>query len=148
MNAAQKRTWFNFAISFATLVISAAVIAYIRQNEINIYDMSKITRFRILSLFMTIPLILIVIIQWRWKKVKVYDERDKLIDRKANAIGMVGAFIFLGGAGWFLCVTTRMGSIRASFIVMPLVYLACFVWILVSSVAALIQYGRGGKENE
>ena len=143
MNRAQKRTWLNFAISLATLVISAAVIVYIQRNEINIYDMSKLTRLRILSLLMTIPLILIVIIQWRWKKN--YDERDKEIDRKAVICGSTGAFIFLAGAGWYLCVITKMGSIKAA-LIMLLVYLAAFVWFFVSSVAALIQYGRGGKE--
>lgn len=142
MNKAQKRTFICLAISFATLVISAAIIAYIWRNEINIYDLSKPTRFRILSLLMTIPLILIVITKWRWKKV--YDERDKQIDRKAIVCGSTGAFIFLGGAGWLLSVMTKMGSIKAPLVIL-LVYLACFVWILVSSVAALIQYGWKAK---
>ncbi len=142
MNKAQKRTFICLAISFATLVTSAAIIAYIWRNEINIYDLSKPTRLRILSLFMTIPLILIVIANWRWKKV--YDERDKQIDRKAIVCGSIGAFIFLGGAGWLLSVMTKMGSIKAPLVIL-LVYLACFVWILVSSVAALIQYGWESK---
>ncbi|MHC4571822.1 MAG: hypothetical protein ACYS0C_07085 [Planctomycetota bacterium] len=102
-------------------------------------------RIRILGLFSAIPLILIVIIAWRWRKD--YDERDMLIDRKANAIGIVGAFGFLAGAGWFLSVMTKMGSVRAP-LICTLVYLACFVWILVSSMAALVQYGRGGKNHE
>ena len=101
-------------------------------------------RTRLIGLICTIPLILIVIISMRFRK-KIYDERDTIIDRKANGFGLVGAFIFMGGAGWFLSVITRMGSIKASVITL-LVYIACFVWILVSSVAALIQYGRGGKE--
>ena len=138
MNKAQKRTWLCFLISFATLVVSTAVITYIRQNEIDIYDLSKPARMRILSLLMTIPLILIVITNWRWKKV--YDERDLQIDRKAIVCGSIGAFIFLGGAGWLLSVMTKMGSIKAPLVIL-LVYLACFVWVLVSSTAALIQYG-------
>ena len=142
MNKAQKRTWLCFAISLATIIIAAVVITYIRQNEINIYDLSKPTRLRILSLFMTIPLILIVITNWHWKKV--YDERDKQIDRKAIVCGSIGAFIFLGGAGWLLSVMTKMGSIKAPLVIL-LVFLACFVWILVSSVAALIQYGWESK---
>jgi predicted Na+-dependent transporter len=139
MNKAQKRTWLSFAISLATILISAVVITYIRQSEINIFDLSKPTRFRILGFSCTIPLILIVILQMRFPKKK-YDERDKLIERKANAIGIVGAFIFLGGAAWLLSVMTKMGSIKAPLVTL-LVYLACFVWILVSSTAALIQYG-------
>jgi len=143
MNKAQKRAWLNFMVSLATLVISSVVITYVWRNEINIFDLSKPMRIRILGLFCTIPLILIVIIAWRWKKD--YDERDKLIDRKANAIGIVGAFVFLGAAAWFLSVMTRMGSIRVPLITF-LVYLACFVWILVSSMAALVQYGADAKE--
>ncbi len=143
MNKAQKRTWLCFAISLATILIAAIVTAFIRINQIDLYEA---TTFRLCGLFMTIPLILIVIIQWRWKKV--YDERDKQIDTKAIFIGSVGAFIFLAGAGGFyVLLAGRMGSIRASLII-TLVYLACFVWILVSSVAALIQYGWGGKDGE
>jgi hypothetical protein len=145
MNRAQKRAWVSLVISLVTLVISSVVIAYIWRNEINIYDLSKPTRLRILSLFCAIPLILIVITQWHWKKI--YDERDRLIEHKANYFGIVGAFIFLGGAGWFLSVMTKMGSIKAPLIIL-LVYLACFVWILVSSAAALVLYSRGGKNHE
>jgi hypothetical protein len=144
MNKAQQRTWLNFLISLATLVISSVVIAYVWRNEINVFDLSKPTRIRILGLFCTIPLIVVVIIGWRWRK-KDYDERDMLINRKANAIGIVGAFVFLGGAVWFLSVMTKMGSVRAPLVTF-LVYLACFVWILVTSIAALVQYGADAKE--
>ena len=143
MNKAQKRAWLNFMVSLATLVISSVVIAYVWRNEINIFDLSKPMRIRVLGLFCTIPLILIVIIALRWKKD--YDERDMLIDRKANAIGIVGAFVFLGGVAWFLSVMTKMGSIRVPLITF-LVYLACFVWILVTSIAALVQYRGCAKE--
>ena len=145
MNKAQKRTWLCFAISLATILIAAAVIAFIRINKIDIYEPT--TRFRMLGILCTIPLILIVIIGARFPK-KNFDERDKLIDRKANAIGIVGAFIFLAGAGsFYVLLAGRMGSIKAVLII-HLVYLACFVWILVSSVAALIQYGWRGKDGE
>ena len=141
MNKAQKRTWLCFAISLATILITAIVTAFIRINQIDIYEP---TTARPLGLLMTIPLILIVIISARFPK-KNFDERDKLIVRKANAIGIEGAFIFLAGAGaFYVLLIGRMGSIRAVLII-HLVYLACFVWILVSSAAALIQYGRTNK---
>jgi uncharacterized membrane protein len=101
--------------------------------------MTQPTRYIILGLLSAIPLLLIVIIDWRWKEV--YDERDKEIDNKAVICGAVAVFIFFAGAGWLLIVMTKMGSIKASLIIL-LVYLACFVWILVSSVFALVQYGR------
>ena len=142
MNKAQKRTWLRFAVSFTTILIAAIVISYIRRNAIDIYDMTQPARYRILGLLAAIPLILIVVIDWRWKKI--YDERDREIDRKAVIYGAVGAFFFLAGAGWLLVVITKMGSIKAPSIIL-LVYLACFVWNLVSSVYALMQYGREFK---
>lgn len=143
MNKAQKRTWLTFAISLATLLISAIAIAFIRRNQIDIYEP---TRYRLLGALNTIPLILIVILEVRFRK-KYYDERDKIVDRKAKVIGAVGAFIFLAGAGFILIGTTRMGSIKTP-LIPYLVYLAAFVWFFISSAAALVQYGRGGKENE
>lgn len=138
MNKAQKRTWLRFAVSFATILIAAVIIAYIQRNAIDIYDMSQPTRYIILGLLSAIPPVLIAVIDWRWKKI--YDERDRHIDNKAAIYGAVGAFIFLAGAGWLLIVTTKMGSIKAPLVIL-LVYLAWLVWILVSSVSALIQYG-------
>ncbi len=138
MNKAQKRTWLRFAVSFATILIAAVVIAYIRRNAIDIYDMSQPTRYIILGLLSAIPPVLIAVIDCRRKKV--YDERDRQIDNKAAIYGAIGAFIFLAGAGWLLIVMTKMGSIKAPLVIL-LVYLAYFVWILVSSTASLFQYG-------
>lgn len=140
MNKAQKRAWICFAVSLATIVIASAVIAFIRINQIDIYER---TRFRILGVLNTIPLISIVIISARFP-TKKFDERDKLIDRKALIIGSIGVFIFLGAASGFLCVVNPAGSIR-NLLIPFLVYLAFFVWLLVSSAAGLILYGWGSK---
>jgi hypothetical protein len=150
MNKAQKRTWICLVISFITLIISAIVITYFWRNEINIYDFSNLTpakvlRYRALAILSAIPLVLIVIIEARFRK-KDFDERDKIIYRKSILPGLIGIFVFLGGASLFLVVITKAGSIKAP-LLYTLVYLACFVWILVSSSAALIQYGRGGGDN-
>ena len=72
--------------------------------------------------------------------MKIYNERDKDIDRQAAVWGAIDGFIFWAGAGWFLVVAGKMGSIRTMSI-MLLVYLAYFVWNVVSSIAALIHYG-------
>jgi hypothetical protein len=141
MNKAQKRTWFRLLISVLTLLIAAILIIYFRSSGIDIYDFStpaRIRRYILLGILSAIPLILIAVVDWGWKKV--YDERDKQIDRQAVIWGAIGAFIFLAGAGWFLTVYTKMGSIKAVLII-PLVYLAYFVWNLVLSIVALIQYG-------
>ena len=143
MNRAQKRTWLCFGISLATLLIAAVVIGFIWVNEIDVTDINR-TAFRIFSLPWTIPLILIVIISARYPG-KYYDERDKLIERKATIIGAVGVFIFLTGAIYFFYLISRVDSIRTLSIVW-LVYLAAFVWFFVSSVAALIQYRWGSRD--
>jgi hypothetical protein len=80
-----------------------------------------------------------------WKKL--YDERDKQINRQAVIWGAFVASTFLAVAGLFLTVYTKMGSIKAV-LIMPLVYLAYFVWNLVLSIVALFQYGCDGKGEE
>ncbi|HUS89704.1 MAG TPA: hypothetical protein VMW91_10185 [Desulfosporosinus sp.] len=145
MNKAQKRTWLCFAISLVTLLIATVVITFIWVNEIDVIDIKTKSpaAFRIYSLILTVPLILIVIISAQFPR-KYYDERDKLIERKATIIGAVGVFIFLTGAIFFFYLISRVGSIRTLSIVW-LVYLAAFVWFFISSVAALIQYRIGAK---
>jgi len=145
MNKAQKRTWFRLLISVSTLLIASIFIIYFRSSGIDISDFSTPARIRcyvLLGVLAAIPLTLIVVIEWGWKRI--YDERDMQIDNQAVIGGAVGAFIFLGAAGWFLTVATKRGSIKAALILL-LVYLACFVWNLVLSIFALIQYGRRAR---
>lgn len=144
MNTAQKRTWLKLAVSVAGLLVMAFNLAIIKIYNLDMTDTTDQTAFRVLGLISTIPLVLIVILDWRWKKL--YDERDRQINHEATIHGTIGAFFFLAGAGLLLTVVTKVGSIKASLII-SLVYLACFVWILVSSVSALIKYGWREKVN-
>ena len=142
MNKAQKRTWLRLLISVVTLLIASIFIIYFRSRGIDIYDFStppRIRRYILLGVLSAIPLILIAVIDWGWKKV--YDERDKQIDNQAAVCGGVGALTFLALAGLYLTVATKMGSIKAV-LIMFLVYLAIFVSIVVFSIVALILYGR------
>ena len=141
MNRAQKRTWQKILVSIAGLLFMAGAIAVMKIKNLDFSDKSDHSMIRILGLINTIPLILMVIIDWGWKKI--FDERDRFIAHKANVIGIIAAFIFLAGAAEFLTVVTKLGSIKTPMI-MTLVYLTCFVWILVSSIASLIQYRIGG----
>ncbi len=145
MNKAQTRTWLRLLTSVAALLVASIFIIYFRSRGIDIYDFStpaRIRRYVLLGVLSAIPLILIVVIEWDWKKV--YDERDMQIDHQAVICGAVGAFVFLGLAGWYLTVATKMGSIKAV-LILVLVYLAFFVSIVVLSIVALILYGRIGK---
>ena len=148
MNSAQKRTWLRLLISVATLFIASIFIIYFRSRGVDIYDFStpeRIRRYILLGILSAVPLILIVVVDWGWKKV--YDERDLQIERQVVILGAIGAFTFLAGAGWFLTVETKMGSIKAVLIFL-LIYLAYFVGSLVSYIVALIQYGRQAKGEE
>ena len=145
MNKAQKRTWLRLLISVATLLIASIFIIYFRSRGIDIYDYStpaRIRRYVLLGLLSAVPLILIAVIDWGWKKV--YDERDLQIECQAAVCGWLGALTFVALAGWYLTVATKMGSIKAVLILF-LVYLAFFVSIVVLSIVALILYGRIGK---
>ncbi len=145
MNKAQKRTWLRLLISVVTLLVASILIIYYRSSGIDIYDFStpgRIRRYVLLGVLCAIPLILIAVIEWGWKKV--YDERDVQIDRQAVIWGAVAALTFLSLAGGFLTVTTKVGSIKAP-VIMLLVYLAYFAWSLVASTAALIQYDHACK---
>ena len=145
MNKAQKRIWGKLIVSIAGLLVMSGALTIMKICNLEMRDAQDHDAIRILGLLNTVPLILIVILEWRWKKI--YDERDIEIDRRALHYGIVGAFIFLGGAGWYLTVITRLGSVKADLII-SLVYLAVFVCILVASVAALIQYGWRNKGEE
>jgi hypothetical protein len=145
MNRAQKRIWLRLLISVATLLIASILIIYVRSSGIDISDFStpaRIRRYVLLGLLQAVPIILIAVIDWGWKKV--YDERDLQIERDAAICGWVGALTFMALAGWYLTVATKNGSIKAVLILL-LVYLAFFVSIVVLSIVALILYGRRAK---
>ena len=142
MNKAQKRTWLRLVISLVALLVASILIIYFRSRGIDIYDFStpaRIRRYILLGILSAIPIILIAVIDWGWKKV--YDERDKQIEDQAAVCGWVGALAFVALAGWYLTVATKNGSIKAVLILF-LVYLAFFVSIIVLSIVALILYGR------
>jgi len=145
MNRAQRNTWLRLLISLVALLVASILIMYFRSRGIDIYDWStpaRIRRYILLGVLSAIPLILIAVIEWDWKKV--YDERDKQIDNDAVIGGAVAAIAFLSLAGVYLTGATKMGSIKAVSVVF-LVYLACLVWNLVLSIVALILYGRACK---
>ncbi len=145
MNKAQKRTWLRLLVSLVALLVASILIIYFRSRGIDIYDYStpaRIRRYVLLGLLSAVPIILIAVIDWGWKKV--YDERDLQIEREASICGWVGALTFLALAGWYLTVATKNGSIKAVLILL-LVYLAFFVSIVVVSIVALILYGRARR---
>jgi len=138
MNKAQKRVWLKLAVSVAGLLVMAGMLTVIEIHSLDMADATDHTALRVLGLLCTIPLILVVILDWGWKRI--YDERDMDIERRSLTIGIIAAFGFLGGAAVILLVIRPLGAIKIIFLP-SLVYLAYFACLLASSVAALIQYG-------
>ena len=146
MNKAQKRTWLSLVISLAGILLGATAVTLIKIMQLDIANTNHHMTIRLLSLPTTIPLILMVILSWRLP-IKRYDERDREIDRKSMSYGIIGAFVFLGAAALFLGAMSPLGSMKIFFLP-SLVYLAYFVCLTVSSIAALLQYGWREKSNE
>ena len=146
MNKAQKRTWLSLVISLAGISFGATTVTLIRIMQLDIANPNDHTMLRLLGLPLTIPLILMVILAWRLP-VKGYDERDREIERKSMGYGVIGAFVFLGAAALVLGALSPLGSMK-TFFLSSLVYFAFFVSQIVSSVAALLQYGWREKGNE
>jgi len=76
------------------------------------------------------------------------DERDRLIEQKAVGFTLFAVCFFLCAASVIpFSFVGQKGSIPA--VAMPVINLGIFVnTMIVHSIAVLIQYGRGGKENE
>jgi hypothetical protein len=146
MNRAQKRTWLALAISLAGISLGATTVTLIKIMQLDIANTNHHTPLRLLSLPLTIPLILMVILSWRLP-IKGYDERDREIERKSISYGIIGAFVFLGAAVLVLGIMSPLGSMKIFFL-SALVYFAFFISQIVSSAAALLQYGWKEKENE
>ena len=144
MNKAQKRARLTFAISAATLLISASVLWYAWVNEIILVDFERPMRTRLLAIPVVLPLILILIIESRYRK-REFDERDKAIYHKSVYAGYAAALILLVAAGFFLfTIVEPLGTTTNIYIWMRfsfLLYLAVFVSFLASSLVAIIQYG-------
>jgi hypothetical protein len=145
MNKAQKRSWLCLVISLAGISLGATAVTLIKIMQLDIANTNHHTTLRLLSLPLTIPLILMVILSWRLP-IKGYDERDREIERKSMGYGIIGAFVFLGAAVLVLGIMSPLGSMKIFFL-SALIYFAFLVSQIVSSIATLFQYGLREKSN-
>ena len=142
MSCAEKRTWWIFSVSLATVLIGAGASVFVRANQIDVFQDVVCRGFGVLA---TIPLIAIVVLSWRLPD-REYDERDRHIERKAQCWGLMGGMGFLCGLSLLLHVLDPLGSIGT--VALPwLAYLTYFTCMLFQSGAGLVQYrfaGNGG----
>ena len=144
MSCAEKRTWWTFGISLATVLIGVGASVFVWANQI---DVIHDVLCRGLGVPSTIPLIAIALLSRRFPD-KEYDERDRHIERKALICAWMGGIGFLCGLCLLLHVSDPLGSIGT--VTLPwLAYLTLFVSWLLGSGAALLQYrcvGKGGND--
>ncbi|MBL7189023.1 MAG: hypothetical protein ISS70_22075 [Phycisphaerae bacterium] len=149
MNKAQKRTWFRLLISLATLLIASILIIYFRSRGIDVYDFStpaRIRRYVLLGVLSTIPLFLIAVIEWGWKKI--YDERDKSIHKTAALTGLVAAFAVFFSATLIAFLSVGPGGSVEIGSVLGIFQLTAMSFFLAESAAILLRYGSGGNDND
>ena len=143
MSKAQRNTWLRLLISVMGIGLMTGLLLIVSVRDMSLSDPSDHVTYRVLGLISTIPLILLVVVDWRWKKRGVADERDLEIERRAWGIGATATFAIITGA---VLVSLFMGPLRTITIhdLPSLIYMAYFVFLLTSSAAALIFYRRQG----
>jgi hypothetical protein len=143
MNRYQKLAWWNLIVITFTIIITTAAIAI----EFHIRGYSEI------GLYFIAPLVLLKFNRYLFKKPQsegevVSDERDSLIIKRALAftfmafwwVFVISSFLLW----WFIGPRNSVPTIT-----LPLMALGGGIFMkIVCSAAILVQYGRGGKDNE
>ncbi len=143
MSKAQRHTWLRLLISVMGIGLMTGLLLIVSARDMSLSNPSDHFTYRVLGLISTIPLILLVLLDWRWKKRGIADERDLEIERRAWGIGATATFAIVTGA---VLVSLFMGPLGTVTIhdLPSLIYIAYFVFLLTSSTAALIVYRRQG----
>ena len=143
MNREQKLAWW-IVICAAFAFVASLVTVYLLYPK---YGMPKA-----LSGFMMMSLVGVSGLGWIFTKkdkgrVKI-DERDQEIKKNAAHMGFLAAFLFAGAACMIpFFVLGPDASITVKFL--PQIWILTFITqAIVDSISILVQYGRGGKENE
>jgi hypothetical protein len=148
MNETKIESWLYFFIGLACILIPGGVAVFI------VYDRG----ISFAPVFMFAGTVIWFGLFWLFpfieKKVRKgqkkvsFDERDQLIHKRAVMAGYVVLWLYFVAVcvtAW--CVVGPHGSISVN--VMPLTLLGGLViFAVVQGLAALIQYGRTGGENE
>lgn len=143
MNRYQKLAWFNLIVITAAIIITTTAIAM----EIHWRGYSTIA-----PAFIVI-LVLMKLNPFLFKKPKgedkvVSDERDSFIVKRARSFAYITFWIIFIVSSLAVYISMGMGpDSSVPTITLPLMAIGGAVFIkIVSSVAILVQYGGGAKE--
>jgi hypothetical protein len=143
MNRWQKTAWYNVIVIAVTLALTGAVVALLA------FVVGMPLAYVGLGLLGFLGLLGLSPILFRAKPSEVpFDERDRLIIRRAAVAGFGSAFLVVGLACMmpFFILGPR-ASISVGWL--PLIFGGTTIsLLLVHSVAILAQYGWRDKENE
>ena len=144
MNRWQKIAWFNLAVMILMLVI-CSIMAMGMPLKDAITPPSPLTLVIVPALILT-AMSSTVIFRKRPQEVD-YDERDSQIHRRCKYAGWIAfsASLFIGL--WICYISVGPKGSLYPLVLPTLAFIGAVIYIIVSSVAALIQYGRGGNTN-
>ena len=145
MNRYQKLAWFNLIVITATIIITTTAIAI----EFHIRGYSTIGWwFVVIGALLSHNRFLFKKPQGQNKVV--CDERDKFIIKRAVSFAYTTFWIVFFVSSFAVHIFMGMGpKSSVPTITLPLMAIGGAVFMqVVCSVAILVQYGRGGKENE
>jgi hypothetical protein len=143
MNQAQKEAWFGLFMGVPLILIPGGVLVFIS------YDRGA----SFAPLFMLLYLASMSFLPWlfslfiyRNKKQVTYDERDRLIEKRAALISYFFFWLYFVAAliiPWW--VTGPEGSVPV--ITLPIILIGGLsIFVFIRSLTTLILYSCGGKE--
>lgn len=141
MNRTQKAAWFGLVVPCFPIAWSLCV---------GILTNSVLLMVLPMVIFLLIaPVVMFFVIGKKQSPAEVAsDERDYMIRTKALLAGFISVFIML----IFLCsvmiLTANDEAMVNAYMSIPLSVLIFLISIAVYSAATLLQYGKGGQNNE
>ena len=147
MNRTQKGAWFTLTVAILLLVFGAIIYAamFAPGNMTAGIGLVKVWGWFILVFLAGGA----ALVQWKRKPSDVdFDERDKAVKKNAVLVAFICLLILLFASSIVPSfVAGDTGSIPVS--LLPIINLGVFLIVmLIYSVAVLVQYCWGGKENE
>ena len=142
MNKLQKIALFN--LSLATIGLLLQLLRFLVSDFL----------VHIITLCLTLILCCLLMASYffRWRITKQdslnYDERDKLIHKKAELAGAITMSLVISSVTIFTFLIVGTGGLVSIGLLLGIVLLSAMSLSLVESIAILIQYGLGGEDGE
>jgi hypothetical protein len=147
MNKTQKGAWFTLAVAILLIVFGAIIYAAMFALGSRTAGTGLVKVWG--SLILAFSAGGAAVVHWKRKPSDVdFDERDNSVRKNAVLVAFVGLWIVLLAASIIpLFIVGDTSSIPVY--LLPIINLGVFLIVmLIYSVAVLVQYCRGGKENE